>query len=139
MYYKDYIEIPITIFMYVIEKDNSITQKDYYFDAHGNLMVENMYNSFEIANLSFSNQPHYHNNVCYYSISLEALYLSKAGNRPKDIYDCNIFENAVNFEKLSRLSKAFSSNKANTVHSAKTDMYHDFILKDDDIKRKLVP
>lgn len=34
MYYDDKIDIPITVFMYVRRKDNSIIQKDYFIDKN---------------------------------------------------------------------------------------------------------
>lgn len=39
MYYQDIVDIPITVFMYVNEKDGSITQKDYFLmNATNNLL-----------------------------------------------------------------------------------------------------
>lgn len=113
MYYED-VDIPITIFMYEKENDNSITQKDYYYNNDDTVLrVENIYNSAEIAKLSFDEKYYYHNNIPFKSISKEALYLSKEGNRKKDIYDCNVMKEYVDFEKLNRLKHAYMINKLN--------------------------
>ena len=107
------IDIPITIFMYEREKDNSITQKDYYYDAENNLMVEFIYNNELSAKLSFNDDIKYFHNIPYKAISLEALYLCKKGGRPKDEYDCAIFKDFVDREKLEELIHAVSKNKPN--------------------------
>lgn len=128
MYYKDIFNIPITVFMYVKEVDLSVIQKDYFTDENGNEFVEYMYNSPEIARLSFSDIPHYYNNIKYYAISLEALYLCKNGNRPKDIYDCSCFADYIDRDKLKSLEDAFKANKPNITVSAKDDPFYNFIF-----------
>ena len=72
MYYEDAIEIPITLFMYVRCEDNSIEQNDYFIDGN-RFYLEKIYNSPLVVDLSFSNEPKYHNNIEYFSITLEAL------------------------------------------------------------------
>lgn len=129
MYYRDRIDIPITVFMYIREKDNSIIQKDYFMDESGKKYVEYIYNSPLITKLSFSDIPNYHNNIKYYSITLEALFLCKTGNRPKDIYDCNIFSRAVDLDKLKELENTFKHNIPNTVIDAKEDAFSKFIFE----------
>lgn len=131
MYYEKYIDVPITVFMYVRENDGSITQKDYFFNSENELMVENMYNSRECAELSFSDKIYYHNSISYKAISLEALYLSKKGNRLKDIYDCQKFEASVDRERLGRLENALLSNRGNEVIDTEKDKYRSFILAED--------
>lgn len=130
MYYRDRIDIPITVFMYVREKDNSIIQKDYFMDESGKKYVEYIYNSPVITKLSFSDTPNYHDNIKYYSITLEALFLCKTGNRPKDIYDCNIFSSSVDTNKLKELENAFKHNTPNTVIDAQEDVFSKFIFKE---------
>lgn len=130
MYYDDYVDFPITVFMYVRDNDNSVIQKDYFIDETENRYVEYIYNSPAITKLSFSDIPNYHNNIKYYSITLEALYLCKAGNRLKDIYDCNIFKNAVNKEKLNELTEAFKCNLPNNIIDAKDDLFSEFVFND---------
>ena len=113
MYYLD-IDIPITVFMYKRFEDNSIIQYDYFYDENNQLYVERMYNSPEIVKLSFSDSLYYHNDIPYKAITLEALYLSKMGNRKKDIYDCSIMKPYINNELLKRLKEAFKINLPNT-------------------------
>ena len=137
MYYKDAIEIPITIFMYVRQEDNSIEQNDYYID-NGEFFVEKIYNSPAVVDLSFSNEPKFHNNIEYYSITLEALYLSKKGNRPKDIYDCSQFEKFLDSQKLKELEKELVKNKENEKFAAQTDPYYNFIFEEFMGKRKVL-
>lgn len=130
MYCCDNPDIPITVFMYVREKDSSIIQKDYFIDEKGNRHVEYIYNSPSISKLSFSDIPNYHNNIRYYSITLEALFLCKTGNRPKDIYDCNIFSDDVDKEKLKELKEAFKHNFPNIIVNAKNDAFSEFIFEE---------
>ena len=137
MYYGEAEEIPITLFMYVKENDNSVTQHDYFYGLDGKEYIEKIYNSPSIVNLSFSNEPFYHNNIKYYAITLEALYLSKTGNRPKDIYDCTIFSSFVDKIKLERLIEEFKKNKKNEVFTAENDKYFSFIYKNDNKKKVL--
>lgn len=128
LYYKENIDLPITIFMYTREKDASIIQKDYYFTEDGNRFVEYIYNSPAIVELSFSNEIYYHNQIKYFAITLEALYLSKVGNRSKDIYDCNVFQEFVDITKLNKLKQAFINNKSPDTIRALEDVYYEYIF-----------
>ena len=136
MYYEDAIEIPITIFMYVRREDNTIEQNDYFIDNDGNFYVEKIYNSPLAVDLSFSDVPQYHNDIKYYSITLEALYLSKVGNRPKDIYDCSQFEQYLDLQRVSELNRELLNNKPNEVFTAKSDPYYNFIFSEFESKKK---
>lgn len=127
-YYKG-LDIPITLFMFVREKDGSITQKDYYFTENGELFVEDIFNSKKCAELSFSEEMYYHNNIPYKSISIEALYLSKISmNRPKDIEDCKIMKEYVNFDKLNTLIEEYKMNKENESYKVINSGEINFIL-----------
>lgn len=112
MQYKN-IDIPITIFMYKREKDNSITQKDYFYDLKNHLMVEYIYNNPSSVELSFDNNFKYFHNLPYKAITLEALYLCKMNGRPKDRYDCEVFQDYVQKNKLKQLISAIQQNKSN--------------------------
>lgn len=138
MYYKNNIEIPITIFMYIKQEDLSILQKDYYINNNGEEFVELIFNSPDISKLSFSKESYLHNHIIYHSITLEALYLCKTGNRPKDIYDCKIFENYVDSKKLNELVQAFKTNKCNKIIKAQDDEYYQFIFSNINSKRKKI-
>lgn len=129
MYYDDIIDFPITVFMYIREKDNSVIQKDYFIDEVGQKYVEYIYNSPSISELSFSDHPNFHNNIKYYAITPEALFLCKSGNRAKDIYDCTIFQHIVNIEKLKKLKEEFKNNLPNTVIAAEDDEYFNYIFE----------
>ena len=133
-YYKE-LDIPITLFMFVRERDGSITQKDYYFTEEGELYVEDMYNSKDCAELSFSETKNYHNEIPYKSISFEALYLSKISmNRPKDIEDCKIMKDYVDFKKLDRLINAYKVNKINKSFKVVNQEENDFIMNNEKSK-----
>lgn len=132
MYYKDIVDIPITVFMYVKEKDGSITQKDYFIDKNNRKFVEYIYNSPLISKLSFSEIPKNHNGIQYYSITPEALFLCKAGNRPKDIYDCTVFSNVINKNKLEELNEAFKYNLPNDIVAASNDEFSNYIFKNNE-------
>lgn len=137
MYYEDAIEIPITLFMYVRREDNSIEQNDYFINDN-KFYVEKIYNSPLVVNLSFSDEPQYHNNIKYYAITLEALYLSKIGNRPKDIYDCSQFEKFLDLHKISMLKQEISNNIPNEVFGADRDPYYNFIFSEYGSKKKVL-
>ncbi len=137
-YYDDKIDIPITIFMYARKKDNSIIQKDYFIDENGQKYVEYIYNSPSISELSFSNFPNFHNEIKYYSITPEALFLCKSGNRPKDIYDCNVFKHIIDISKLKKLEESFKNNLPNTIIKAENDEYSNYIFENNTLKKVLV-
>jgi len=138
MYYKNIVDIPITVFMYTKEKDSSIIQKDYFIDERGNQYVEYIYNSPQISKLSFSDVPHYHNEIEYYAITLEALFLCKKCNRAKDVYDCTIFSSAIDIEKLHALECAFKINLPNTIVTAQEDAFNEFIFNKIRNEKKLI-
>lgn len=137
MYYENALEIPITLFMYVRREDNTIEQNDYFIDG-GKFYIEKIYNSPLVVNLSFSDEPKYHNNIKYFAITLEALYLSKIGNRPKDIYDCSQFEEYLDLYKVKKLQNEFFNNKQNEVFAAYNDPYYDFVFSDFESKNKVL-
>lgn len=138
MYYKDLIDIPITVFMYVRNNDNSIIQKDYFVDKNENYSVEYIYNSPSITELSFSNQPYFHNNIKYYSITPEALFLCKSNNRIKDMYDCEVFMHIIDNEKLNKLKDCFKNILPNIIVKFEEDEYSNYIFDNNTIKKELV-
>lgn len=137
MYYENALEIPITLFMYVRQEDNTIEQNDYFIDG-GKFYIEKIYNSPLVVNLSFSDEPKYHNNIKYFAITLEALYLSKIGNRPKDIYDCSQFEDYLDLYKVKKLQNEISNDKQNEVFVAYNDPYYDFVFSEFESKNKVL-
>ncbi len=138
MYYSDIIDIPITVFMYIRKKDNSIIQKDYFIDENNQNYVEYIYNSPLISELSFSTHPNFHNKIKYYAITPEALFLCKFGNRPKDIYDCTVFKHIVNIDKLKKMKEEFKNNLPNTIFKAEDDEYSNYIFKTNFARKALV-
>ena len=138
LYYRNAIEIPITIFMYVRKQDNSIEQNDYFISESGEKYVEKIYSSSKVAKLSFSNVVHTHNGTEYFSITAEALYLCKDGNRKKDIYDCKQFKHIVDFDKLEELKKRLEVNKNNYTYLAENDQYYSFIFNKDIVEKVLL-
>lgn len=137
MYYGNTIEIPITLFMYVRREDNAIEQNDYFINDN-RFYIEKIYNSPLVVKLSFSNNPKYHNNIKYFAITLEALYLSKIGNRPKDIYDCSQFEKYLDLSNVAKLKNEITNNRANEVFLADSDPYCDFIFSEFSSKKKVL-
>lgn len=138
MYYQDNISIPITVFMYVKEKNGLVIQKDYYYDKNNRRLVEYIYNSPLISELSFSKLSKIHNGIKYHFITPEALYLCKIGNRPKDIYDCQVFSDIVDKDKLKELKEAFKSNLPNDIVDAENDMFSNYIFKNNANKKVLI-
>ena len=118
--------------MYVKEKDGSVIQKDYFIDKNNRKLVEYIHNSPLISKLSFSKFPKIHNGIQYYSITPEALFLCKTGNRPKDIYDCTVFGNIVNKDKLEKLNEAFKYNLPNNIVEANDDEFSNYIFKNNE-------
>lgn len=135
MYYKDIFEIPITIFMY-IRNGNSIEQNDY-FIRNEEFLVEKIYNSPLAVELSFSDIPKYHNAIKYFAITLEALYLSKNGNREKDIYDCLQFEKNLDLCKLKELETENNKNMKFEVLRGLDDKFYEFIFSEFNTKKKV--
>lgn len=130
MYYMNY-DIPITIFMYSRKKDGSIIQHDYFFDENNELYVEEIHNTKRCGELSFSDEPHYHNGILYKSISLEALYLSKIeGNRAKDKYDCTIMKPYIDIKTLKELKEELKNNLPNKVYLVHDEEIKRFILEE---------
>ncbi len=138
MYYQNAIDIPITVFMYVKQENGTIIQKDYFVDEENENFVEYIYNTPLISKLSFSDSPKIHNNIHYYSITPEALFLCKADNRPKDIYDCTIFSHIIDADKLKKLKGAFKYNIPNRIVNAECDEYSNFIFKNEIHEKVLV-
>lgn len=116
MYYKNY-DIPMTIFMFQRSKDGSVVQNEFIYDENNNLKVEEMYNTPDCVELSFSNKMKFHNNIPYKAITMEALYECKDGLRPKDIYDCKIMENYVDKGKLRRLKEQLRLCPKNKIYN----------------------
>lgn len=138
LYSQEHREIPITIFMYVRQKDGSIIQNDYFIEDNGKLRLEKMFNSAEIVNLSFSDIPLYYKGIKYFAITPEALYLSKENGRKKDMYDCHIFDCCVDGEKLKLLKTAICNNGKNEVIDAILDPYYEFIYSDFNSKMRIL-
>lgn len=138
LYCQEHREIPITIFMYVRQKDGSIIQNDYFIEDNGKLRLEKMFNSVEIVNLSFSDIPLYYKEIKYFAITPEALYLSKENGRKKDMYDCHIFDCCIDEEKLELLKTAICNNGKNEVIDAILDPYYEFIYSDFNSKMKIL-
>ena len=95
LFYEKNISIPISVFLFEKLEDGSIVEKDYYYDENNDLWVEERINTPECSRLSFGQQIHYHNDIPYKAITLEALYVCKQGKRPKDIYDRDIMEQYI--------------------------------------------
>ena len=104
MYHKDHKNIPISIFLYTKEKDESITVNDYYF-KNDILFLSKTHNDPVSSRLSFSDRLYYHNGIPYKAITLEALYDCKSSNRKKDLYDKKIMEPYVDYDLLNQLSE----------------------------------
>lgn len=100
--------------------------------------VEYIYNSPSVGELSFSNSSNFHNKIKYYSITPEALILCKSGNRPKDIYDCTIFRNIIDIDKLKKLEESFKNNLPNTILKAENDEYSNYIFENNSNKKVMV-
>lgn len=130
MYYKNY-DLPMTIFMFQRTKDGFVVQNEFIYDENGNLKVEEMYNTPECVELSFSDKINFHNNIPYKAITMEALYECKDGLRPKDIYDCKIMERYVDKEKLKKLKQQLKLCPKNKIFDVEDINMRSFINGDD--------
>lgn len=104
----DKIEIPIWLSFYEITENKAINECEYYEDKDGNLYTRKNYNSPLCSKLSLCSDVFH--NVPYNSMSLDAIYCSKEGNRKKDQYDCNIIENYVDKNKVQIIKNELSPN-----------------------------
>lgn len=91
-------EIIVSVFLFERLVDNSVVVNDYYFDENGVLLMDQDYNSPRCVDLSFSNELHFHNDIPYKSITIEALYNCKKGRGVKHQFDCMILDEFVDFQ-----------------------------------------
>lgn len=100
--------IPIWLNFYEKMNDGSIYIQEYYQENNGNYFTMENYNSPKCCNLSLSKGEYDKTN--YISLSLEALYLSKMGNRKKDVYDCKIINQFIDYEKIILLKQELTDS-----------------------------
>lgn len=95
--------IPIWLSFYKKLNDGTIYMQEYYQNMDGTCFTKENYNSPLCCKLSLIK--HEYNNISFPSLSLEALYVSKSDNRKKDIFDCNIIKNFVDYNKTEKLKE----------------------------------
>lgn len=99
----DLCDIPIWLSFYKKTQDGSIYMQEYYQDSYGKYFTKENYNSPTCCELSLINYSY--ENIPFTSLSLEALYISKVNNRKKDIFDCNVMKDYINYDKVLTLQK----------------------------------
>ena len=92
----------VGLFLFKRDIDNSVTFTSYYYDQ-GVLMCKEKNITPKASELSFDQNVKFHNGIPYNSMSLEDIYLSKIGSRPKDKYDASLIEPLVDREKVNEL------------------------------------
>ena len=88
----------IGLFLFARTPDNGVVIKSYYHkdnDPSKDLLVNETQLDPEYSKLVFTNNVKTHNNIPYRMQSLEAIYNSKKGGRPKDQYDANIIKGKI--------------------------------------------
>ena len=99
--------ISIELFLFERKPDNNLILKSYYHMQKGSktdLLVDEKHLAPEYAKRFFSNNIYNHNNIPYRTVSLESIYLSKQGSRPKDQYDANIMKPHINLCLVNELN-----------------------------------
>lgn len=100
-------DIPIWLSFYKRLTNGTIYMQEYYQNINGTYYTKENYNSPLCCELSLVK--HYYNGTPFNSLSLEALYVSKNGNRKKDVFDCKIIEKFVNKNQIKILENELCS------------------------------
>ena len=101
----------IGLFLFERTKENGMIIKEYYHkdnNPENELLVNQQHLDPEYAKLSFSDQIREHDGIPYKMQSLESIYNSKKGSRPKDKYDADIIKDNIDVnveEEISRRKK----------------------------------
>lgn len=103
-------EMSIGLFLFSRLPNNEVVLKDYYQDKNNELVVNESHLSGRYASMLFPTTPREHNGFAYKMQSLEGIYYSKKGSRPKDEYDAKIIESYVDMEIVSRLDNEKQDN-----------------------------
>ncbi len=101
------VDIPIWLSFYELLSDGAIYVKEYYEDKDKNYITKRNYNTSLCTLLSLTEGNY--NGTNFKSMSLEALYCSKNGNRKKDIYDCNVIKELIDINKVETLKQELIS------------------------------
>ncbi len=108
---------PINVGLFLFDRTNNdeITLKSYYYadkNPNNELLVDEKILTQTNTALSFP-QDNYqeHNGIPYRVQSLEAIYSSKLGARPKDIYDTSVIQNDVNMDKVAQINHENTQTK----------------------------
>ncbi len=106
-------EMSIGLFLFSRLPNNEVVLKDYYYqdqNKSNGLVVNESHLSGSYASMLFSTTPREHNGFSYKMQSLEGIYYSKKGSRPKDEYDAKVIENYVDMGTVSRLDDEKKNN-----------------------------
>jgi hypothetical protein len=101
----------IGLFLFERTKENGMIIKEYYHkdnNPENELLVNQQHLDPEYTKLSFSDQIREHDGIPYKMQSLESIYNSKKGSRPKDKYDADIIKDNIDVnveEEISRRKK----------------------------------
>ncbi len=101
------INIPIWLSFYEMTENNGMNICEYYEDENGQLYTRRNYNSPLCCKLSLSNG--IFSDIPYISMSLDALFCSKEGNRIKDIFDCEIIKQDINIQNVQIIKNELTS------------------------------
>ena len=102
--YKD-TEMSVGLFLFERRFDKGITLKEYYYEGQKDekqLFVNEHHFSKDYTYMTFSDEVRYHNGIPYKMVSLESIYYSKKGSRPKDRYDANIIKNYIDMNIVNK-------------------------------------
>ncbi len=120
----------VGLFLFERKPDNKIILKSYYYAQNGsqtNLLVDEKHLIPDYANLFFTDNICEHNYIPYRMQSLESIFLSKQGPRPKDQYDAKIMEPNVNLFLVNKLNLLKPANQNIVGNDANTSLIAQFI------------
>lgn len=128
----NYKDTPMSVGLFLFERkpDNKIILKSYYYAQNGsqtNLLVDEKHLIPDYANLFFTDNICEHNYIPYRMQSLESIFLSKQGPRPKDQYDAKIMEPNVNLFLVNKLNLLKPANQNIVGNDANTSLIAQFI------------
>ncbi len=123
---------PISIGLFLFERkpNNEIILKSYYHannDPHDELLVDEKHLLPRYAKLTFPDTVYWRYQVPYRMQSLESIYLSKQGSRPKDQHDANIIHDHIDMKTIRALQNLQEYNYTVTGKKATNFLTRNFI------------
>jgi hypothetical protein len=129
--YKD-TPMSIGLFLFGRKPDDEIVLKSYYHlddKTNTDLFVDEKHLTPDYAKMIFTNKINTHNNIPYKMQSLESIYNSKKGSRPKDQYDASIIQDHIDLTIDQNIDQQKNNNYTVTAQPANNSLVAQFTQK----------